>query len=126
MISMMNSFSKKEIFLSIALIAFAVILFNPSDIFMPNMFQMLALALLVVFVGLFAGLVVHESTSDEREQNHRDRAGRVGYTAGLVTVLIGIVFQSLNHLPVDRWLLLTLVSMVIFKIISRAYNRHYY
>lgn len=122
----MNSFSKKEVIFSITLIVFAIVLFNPSDIFMPNMFQMLALALLVVFVGLFAGLVVHESISDEREQNHRDRAGRVGYTAGLLTVLLGIVVQSLKHVPIDRWLLLTLVSMVLFKIIARAYNRHYY
>jgi hypothetical protein len=55
--TMMNSFSKKEVIFSITLIVFAIVLFNPSDIFMPNMFQMLALALLVVFVGLFAGLV---------------------------------------------------------------------
>ena len=121
---MMHSFSKKEIFLSIALVIFAIVLFNPSDIFMPNMFQMGALALLVVFVGLFTGLVVHESTSDEREQFHRDQAGRIGYTGGLIVVLIGIVVQSLKHVPVDGWLLLALVAMVLFKIIARGYSRH--
>lgn len=123
---MLHSFSKKELFLSIALIVFAIILFNPSNMFMPNMFQMLALALLVVCVGLFAGLVVHESTSDEREQLHRDRAGRIGYTAGIVIVLIGVVVQSLKHTPVDKWLLSALVAMVLCKIIARAYNRHTY
>jgi hypothetical protein len=122
----MHSFSKKEIFLSIALIIFAIVLFNPSDIFMPSMFQMGALALLVVFVGLFAGLVVHESISDEREQFHRDQAGRVGYSTGLLVVLVGIVVQSIKHIPVDGWLLGALVSMVIFKVIARAYSRFYH
>ncbi len=122
----MNSFSKKEIFLSIALVIFAIVLFNPADVFMPSMFQMLALALLVVFVGLFTGLVVHESVSDEREQFHRDRAGRVGYSAGLVVILLGIVIQSLKHLPVDGWLLGALVTMVIFKVIARGYNRYFH
>lgn len=123
---MMNSFSKKELFLSITLIILVIVLCNPFDIFMPSMFQMLALALLVVFVGLFTGLVVHESVSDEREQFHRDQAGRVGYSAGLLVVLIGIVVQSIKHVPVDGWLLGALVAMVLFKVIARAYSRFYH
>lgn len=122
---MMYSFSKREIFLSIALVIFALVLFNPSDIFMPSMFQMGVLALLVVFVGLFTGLVVHESVSDEREQLHRNHAGRAGYTAGLLIVLTGIVVQSLQHIPVDGWLLGALVVMVLFKVIARGHSRHY-
>lgn len=121
----MNSFSKKELFFSVALVILAVVLCNPFNIFMPSMFQMVVLALLVVFVGLFAGLVVHESVSDEREQFHRDQAGRLGYTAGLIVVLMGIITQSLRHVPIDGWLLVALVAMVIFKIIARGYSRYH-
>lgn len=123
---MIHSFSKREILLSIVLIVLVGVLCNPFDMFMPSMFQMVALGLLVVFVGLFTGLVVHESISDEREQLHRDQAGRVGYSAGLLVVLAGIVVQSLSHVPVDGWLLGALVSMVFFKVIARAYGRHYH
>lgn len=123
---MMHSFSKKEIVLSVILVVLVVVLCNPFSLFMPNMFQMVALGLLVVCVGLFTGLVVHESVSDEREQLHRDRAGRVGYTAGLLVVLTGIVVQSVQHVPVDGWLLLTLIVMVLFKIVARGYSRYHH
>lgn len=126
MINMMASISKKELSLSIVLVVLVGMLCNPFGIFMPTMWQMLVLALLVVLVGLFAGLVVYESVTDEREQSHRDRAGRVGYTAGLLVILLGIVVQSLKHVAVDGWLLAALVVLVIFKIAARVYNRRFH
>lgn len=92
---------------------------------MTSMMHMLVLGFLVAVVGLFAGLVVHESINDEREKEHRDRAGRVGYSSGLIIIVFGIVFQALSHQSVDGWLLATLVVMVLAKIISRAYSRRF-
>lgn len=125
MINIIKSFSKKELTLSGALIILVVALCNPFDLFMTNMMYMVVIALLVVVVGLFAGLVVHESITDEREAEHRDRAGRAGYTAGLSIILLGIVVQVLKHEQIDGWLLTALVAMIVIKTISRAYSRRY-
>lgn len=121
----MKTFSKKELILSLALIVLVFILCNPFDIFMTDMMHMLVLGLLVAVVGLFAGLVVHEAIADEREREHRDRAGRVGYSSGLIVIVFGIVFQALSHKSIDGWLLAALVVMVLTKIISRAYSRRF-
>jgi hypothetical protein len=125
MIKIMKLISKKELGLTLALLVLVFVLCNPFGNFMPSIMDMVVLALLVVVVGLFAGFVVNEKVIDERELEHRAKAGRSGYTAGLVVVLTGIVVQGLKHVPIDGWLLLALVSMVVVKIASRIYSRNY-
>ena len=120
---MIRSITFKEILLSVLLILSIIGLLNPYDIFMPSMFHMMLLGLFVIFVGLFAGLVVHENVFDEREQTHRDRAGRLGYTLGLLVLALGITVQTLLEQPLDPWLLLGLGVMVLAKICSRVWSR---
>lgn len=117
--------SKKEIFLSLALTILVVILINPFHLLMPTMMHMLVLGLFVVFTGLFAGLVVHEKVTDEREDAHRAQAGRMGYTLGLIVLTLGILIQTLRDVPVDVWLLLALLVMVLGKIGFRMFLRKY-
>jgi hypothetical protein len=84
MIKIMKLISKKELGLTLALLVLVFVLCNPFGNFMPSIMDMVVLALLVVVVGLFAGFVVNEKVIDERELEHRAKAGRSGYTAGLV------------------------------------------
>lgn len=92
---------------------------------MSSMVHMLLLGLLVVFVGLFAGLVAHEKVVDERDEFHRALAGRVGYIAGMVVILTGIVVQTFTDMH-DTWLLLALLSMILGKIVARFFLTRYH
>jgi uncharacterized membrane protein len=125
MIKVMKLISKKEFLLTLSLLVLVFALYNPFGTFMPSVLDMVILALLVVVIGLFAGFVVNEKVTDEREIGHRAMAGRSGFTAGLLVVLLGIVFQGLQHKPIDGWLLVALVAMVLVKIFSRIYSRNY-
>jgi len=120
----MENTSKKEIVVSILLVVFVLALLNPFDILMSSMLHMFVLGLLVAIVGLFTGLIINEKVVDERERDHKDRAGRIGYTAGILVVTVGIIFQTLKEMN-DPWLLIVLLVMVLSKIISRILMRKY-
>ncbi len=120
----MENTSKKEIIVSVLLVVFVLALLNPFDILMSSMLHMLVLGILVAIVGIFTGLILNEKVSDERERDHKDRAGRIGYTAGILVVTTGVVFQTLKEMN-DPWLLIVLVVMVLSKIISRILLRKY-
>jgi len=112
----------KEIALSVILVVLLVVVFFPKLIFMmPNAMHMVILASLVVVFGFFSSLILHEDAHDEREGAHTMLAGRAGFLTGSILLLCGIVFQSLNHM-LDRWLVFTLVAMVVAKIVARMYS----
>ncbi len=120
----MENTSKREILLTAVLAVLVLALINPFHVLMSSMIHMVILGLLIAGTGLFVGLVVHEKVLDERENGHRDAAGRIGYTAGIILVTIGIFVQTLKGMN-DPWLLLVLLGMVLSKIISRILLRKY-
>lgn len=120
----MENTSKKEIIVTIVLAVLVLVLLNPFHIFMSSMLHMLVLGLLVAIVGIFAGLILNEKVLDEREKDHKDKAGRIGYTAGLCVVTVGVIVQTFQEMN-DPWLLIVLLVMVLSKIISRILLRRY-
>ncbi|MCA9353281.1 hypothetical protein KC842_00225 [Candidatus Nomurabacteria bacterium] len=117
--------TKKELVYGILLVLLIVCLINPLDLYMLDMFHMMLLGALVAVVALFAGFVVHEKITDERELIHRDSAGRVGFTIGISFITFRILMQSITGNPLDYWLPLTLLAMILGKILSRAWSRKY-
>ena len=120
----MEKTSKREILISVVLSLFVLALINPFHILMSSMLHMCILGILVAMVGVFAGLVLNEKVADERERDHKDKAGRVGYTAGLLVVTLGIIVQTFKEMN-DPWLLIVLLVMVVSKIVARVFFRKY-
>lgn len=99
---------------SIAVVALGLILADPFDWTMNNMFLALLSGLLLASFGLFAGLFWQEKAADEREAVLVDKAGRLGYLAGLTVLIIGLVLQSFDH-SVDAWLVIAITTMILSK-----------
>ncbi|MCR4280697.1 MAG: hypothetical protein NUV82_04755 [Candidatus Komeilibacteria bacterium] len=110
-----------SLLLPIFLILLAIIAFNPWDMWMPEgMVLVLIIALIVVFAA-YAGLVWRERPQDERDELHRLRAGRVAFVAGLLILVVGIIYQTFSH-AVDIWLVLTMIVMIVAKSLTRLHS----
>ncbi len=121
----MKYLSVKELLLTLAITASVFFCTNFFAQGMPSMVQMFATGMLVVVVGLFALYIVFEKTTDEREAHHRDIAGRVGYTAGILCITVAILIATIRHSGVDPMLPITLLVMIVSKIAARVYARKY-
>jgi hypothetical protein len=99
---------------SLTLIALGILLTDPFDLTMNNMALILISGLLFASYGVFAGLLWKEKAADEREAVIVDKAGRLGYLAGLSVLVIALVIQSYDH-NVDPWLVVIIATMIIAK-----------
>jgi hypothetical protein len=75
---------------------------------------------LVVVFCIFSVFVWKERALDEREEQQRLVAGRIGFLAGAGLLVVGIINQTINH-ELDSWLLIALTGMVIAKLVTRLY-----
>lgn len=107
-------FSFSFIASSTALITLGILLTDPFDWTMNNMALILISGLLLASFGVFAGLFWQEKAADEREAVLVDKAGRLGYLAGLSVLVVALVFQSFNH-TVDAWLAIAIAVMILTK-----------
>lgn len=120
----MNHPRYESVFAIVLLLA-AVLLVNPFGLWMPTMFQMSMLAILVAAMGAIAAFMVRERAIDERDEAHRMHAGRAAFLAGAAILLIGITVQTFAH-ALDPWLVAALVGMVLAKVLARAWtDRHH-
>lgn len=111
-----------EIAISLILLIFLILLVNPFDLLMPKpMEMMLVLGLALIFI-IFAGFFWKEKAIDERESLHRYIAGRFAYFTGVTLLTLGVILQSFRH-SLDRWLIFTLIAMIIAKIVGLFYSR---
>ena len=99
---------------SLTLIALGVLLTDPFNITMNNMALIVVSGLLLASFGVFAGLLWQEKAADEREGVIIDKAGRIGYLAGLSILVFALVVQSFDH-SVDGWLVVAIATMIIAK-----------
>ncbi|MBP6962278.1 hypothetical protein KBB49_01945 [Candidatus Saccharibacteria bacterium] len=99
---------------SLTLIILGVLLTDPFNLTMNNMALIVVTGLLLASFGVFAGLLWQEQPADEREAIIVDKAGRLGYLAGLSVLVLALVIQSFNH-SVDSWLVITIATMIIAK-----------
>ncbi len=120
---MNNKRTIQEIIAASIFIILSVLLVNPFDFWMPNMMVIMMLCVIVVAFGFFAGLIWREQGGDEREQYHTMIAGRIGYLAGVGTLIIGIITQTVTTHNIDPWLVIVLGVMIIAKIVALAYGR---
>ena len=71
---------------------------------------------------VFALWIWREQSLDEREELHRMLIGRVAYLVGSGILIAGIVVQSLGGI-VDRWLVYSLMGMVLVKVVGSVWAR---
>lgn len=106
----------KEIITSIILILILIFFWNPFYLWMPDAMMYTLASVLLIITALYAGLIVREKYSDEREEELRSKAGRVGYVTGILVLAFGIVYQSVMMNKPDLFLVLALAVMIISKL----------
>ena len=124
--SILSELKTKEVSVGTIVLLLLFALANPFDLYMLSMGGMIALALLVGAFMVFAAFVWGDaSAGDEREAAHQALVGRFAYLSGASTLLIGVIFQSLNDI-LDPMLVVALGVMVLAKIFGTAYVRARY
>ncbi len=121
----MKNNSTKELVVSVALLALAVLLLNPFHFWMPDMVMMFLMAIALVSFGIFATFVLRERVFDERDAVHRTLAGRNSFLVGSALLVIAIVIQEYRE-AMDPWLVIVFMAMILTKILTRVWSdRHY-
>ena len=118
---MINKQTLPEVIITITLLALLILLLNPFDFWMPSMMLNGLILSLLIFAGIFVGIVWKEKPKDEREALHKHHAGSLGYLVGIGILTIAIIVQSIEH-TLDTWLLIAFAGMIITKTITRIYN----
>lgn len=106
-----------ELAISVGLIVILATLLNPFQMGMSSGLSMILTVLFALFVIMFIAFGWKEKPADEREAQHRNRAGRLGYLAGTGVLSMGVIIQSLEH-TLDPWLIASLGLMVFAKLVS--------
>ena len=110
-----------EIFVALVLVTLLIVIMNPFNIWMPDMMHIVVLATVFIVFVIFATFILREKAVDEREVSHRMLAGRAGFLSGAIVLIVGIIVQAV-HGPLDAWLILALVVMVLAKMAVRLYG----
>jgi ABC-type branched-subunit amino acid transport system permease subunit len=110
--------SRTHVVLTIAAVVALTLLTDPFMVLMPDMAQMIVLALATALICGWVGLIMLEKQGDEREVSHRMYAGRAAYLSGVSLLTIALVYQGLTH-TVDFWIPVTLGVMLIAKLSAR-------
>lgn len=106
---------------AITILGIAILFLNPGHLSMPdNMISMLMIAFIISFLT-FAAYLLKENPSDERESIHILTAGRISYLVGVGSLILGTIFQTLQH-EIDPWLVIALCAMIFSKLLSRIYS----
>lgn len=117
-----NTSFASEIVISLIMAVFLILLGNPFAMAMSDSMQMIVtFGLTLVFV-LFASFVWKEQVADEREVMHRYIASRFAYLTATTLMTVGVIVKSLHH-EYDRWLIFTLLFVVLAKVIGLIYSK---
>lgn len=110
-----------EIIISLMIIALLVFFVSPLSLLMPSNMHPFMVPLLVVLFIIFAGFLLKEVPGDERDQLHRLIASRFAYFAGIATLVLGIIIQSI-HSSVDPWLIFIVCIILLAKVLGLVYG----
>ena len=111
-----------EVAITSILVLILVLLTNPTNLLMPKTADtMLQFVFVLVFL-VFSAFFWKEQSVDEREEVHKNKAGRVSFLIGTTVLAIGIIYQSLSH-NIDIWLVIALMSMIVAKVVTHMYNK---
>ena len=109
---------------AVILVGLLTLLSDPFMLWMPDFAQMLALLSAAVLACVWAGFVMYERASDERDALHRMNAGRMAYLSGIAVLTIALVMQGFAH-DIDPWISAALGVMVLVKLGFRFYSDTY-
>lgn len=112
----------QEIAITILLVSLLVFFVNPLNFWMPNQMELLIVCGALIVYVLFTTFLWKERSRDEREEEHRLRAGHIAYIVGSVILLIGIVAQHVQMVMIDPWLVYALAAMTVSKVIARIWS----
>lgn len=110
-----------EIIISIILIGLLVFFINPLDLLMPQQMHPLMVPILIVLFIIFTGFLWKETPGDEREQLHKFIASRFAYFAGVSSLILGVIIQSLQHV-IDPWLIIAICITLLAKLTGLIYG----
>ena len=118
----------KNNFVSIALAVLLIVLLlavsDPFMLWMPPMGFLAAMLCAALLLCVWAGFVMYERVTDERETLHRMHAGRAAYLSGIGVLTAAFVVQGFSH-AIDPWISAALAVMVVAKLVARLYADRY-
>ena len=121
---MKNNFTGESV-LAAATIVALVLLINPGNWFMSDMFVMSLTCIAAILLLLFVSFIFREQAHDEREQLHRYIAARLGYLGGVTVLMAMIVAHEFSHTRNDA-LIYALGAMLFMKVIGLMYAKKRY
>lgn len=119
----MNKHIKKEIFVALGmlLITGACLVYE-----MKPLMYVISHALLVFLFIVFAIIIWNEKITDERSLQHRIQSSNIGFTVGGIILGITMVLQILNKGFIDIWVIITISSMIVARVISQIWlDKHH-
>lgn len=111
-----------ELIISLALIFLLATFLYPAKLLMPHSMHPFMVPSIIILLILFGAVLWKETPGDEREQFHKLIAARVAYFAGIVTIAIAVIVQSLSR-KVDWWLLVVICIMLLGKVAGSLYAK---
>lgn len=114
--------SYSEIIISVLLLVSLFFFVDPLMTVMERETSVMASYGLIFLVILFIGVLWREKPRDEREEIHREKAGRLAYLSGVLVLSLGIAYQATYSYP-DKLLIVTLGIMVLVKLAGLLYIR---
>ncbi len=121
---MKNNFIGESI-LALGTVIALLLLINPGNWWMPDMFVMTITCVAAILLFLFVSFIFRESVHDEREELHRYIAARLGYLGGVTVLMIMIVWQEFTHVDDER-LMYVLGVMLLMKVAGSIYAKKKY
>lgn len=109
---------RTQLVLTTSAVISLLLLTDPFMVLMPDMLQMIVLALAAALICAWSGLVIQEKNGDEREIAHRAYAARAAYLSGVCVLTLGLIYQGITH-TLDIWIPLTLGTMLTAKLFAR-------
>jgi ABC-type iron transport system FetAB permease component len=106
--------------ISVVQILLLVVFLDPVNNFELGMAHVVALTAVIAALGVYAIFIGREKAVDERDDAHRQLAGRVAFHVGAALLTVAIAIQSVRH-ELDPWLVVVLVSMIVAKTGARLY-----
>jgi len=109
---------------AVVLVVLLALLTDPFMLWMPPAAAMATLLGAAALACAWAGFVLYERATDERDMTNRMYAGRAAYLAGIGVLTLALVVQGLAH-AIDPWVPLALGVMVVVKLGTRVYTERY-
>lgn len=109
-----------EVVMSLILTGILLSFLSFSSLTMPmNVAMFVVVILVVIFLG-YASTVWKEDARDEREEQHRLHASRLGYLVGTSLLMLAAIVQLFSH-EIDAWIIYVLIGMILSKTVARIY-----